>query len=63
VPWGEAGYDHHYKFQPVINALNSRLKAEYTPSIVMAVDQSMIQITGCSSKKQYMPKKPVKGGY
>ena len=60
---GEAGYDRFHKLRPVIDALKSRLKEVYIPSSVMAVDESMVPFKGCSSMKQYMPKKPVKRGY
>jgi hypothetical protein len=45
-PRGKADHNHHHKLQQVINALNSHLKEEYTPSRVVAVDKSLVQLKG-----------------
>ena len=63
MPRGEAGYDRLHKLQPVIDALNSRLKEVYNPSSVMAVDECMIPFKDRSSMTPHMPMKPVRRGY
>lgn len=47
----------------MIDALNQRFAAEYTPPSRQAIDESMVLFKGCSSLKQYLPMKPIKRGY
>ena len=59
---GEAGYDKLYKVRPFLDILLSNFKANYTPSQMLSIDESMIGYKGRLAFIQYMPKKPQKWG-
>ncbi|KAL3242510.1 hypothetical protein MRX96_021077 [Rhipicephalus microplus] len=62
--YGTKDYDRSYKVRPLMDMMNERFLANYTPSSHLAVDESMILFKGRSSMKQYMPMKPkIKRGY
>ena len=61
-PPGSDNYDRLGKVRPLLNYLQSRFMAVYTPGQQLAVDEAMIKFQGRSSLKQYMPKKPIKRG-
>ena len=59
---GQPGYDRLGKVRPVMEALEERFLANYSPNCEQAVDEAMIPFQGRSSLKQYLPAKPVKRG-
>ena len=59
---GSPGYDRLGKVRPVIDHLTKTFNDLYEPHREVAVDEAMINFTGRSSVKQYMPMKPVKRG-
>ena len=62
VPKGSPGHDRLGKVRPVIDHLSSRFADLYDPHKEVAVDEAMIEFTGHSTLKQYMPMKPTKRG-
>jgi hypothetical protein len=60
---GDPNFDKLYEVRPFIDALQKNFLKCYDPDDVMSVDESMILFKGCSSLKQYMPKKPIRRGY
>jgi len=60
---GEIGYDNFYKLRPYLTILKYNFQKYYNPNKIIAVDESMIKFKGQSTLKQYMPIKPIKGGY
>jgi hypothetical protein len=60
---GDRNFDKIYKVRPFVDALQKNSLKRYDPDDVMSVDESMILFKGCSSLKQYMPKKPIRRGY
>ncbi|KAG0410415.1 hypothetical protein HPB47_012457 [Ixodes persulcatus] len=49
---------------PLVNMMNEKFHAEYSPSSHLAVDESMVLFKGRSSMKWYMPTKPkIKRGF
>ena len=59
---GQPGYDRLCKVCPLIEKLQERFSAVYSPGRNLAVDEAMIKFQGRSAIKQYMPKKPIKRG-
>ncbi|XP_051167290.1 piggyBac transposable element-derived protein 4-like [Leptopilina boulardi] len=59
----DPNYDRLFKVRPLVDHLNKKAQEIYSPSKVLAVDESMIKFKGRSSLKQYMPMKPIKRGY
>ena len=55
--------DKLYKLRPLISRLNENYVKLYNFPKVVSIDESMILFKGCSSLKQYNPKKPMKRGY
>ena len=62
TPRGSPGYDRLGKVRPVIDHLSSRFSDLYDPHREVAVNEAMINFTGRSTLKQFMPMKPVKRG-
>ena len=60
---GTDDYDRLGKIRPVIQMVNNELLTVYHPHKEVSIDEAMIPFKGCSSMKQYMPKKPVKRGF
>ena len=61
-PRTSPAYDRLGKIRPVLNHLQSRFSAVYTPGQDFVIDEAMIKFQGRSSMKQYMPMKPTKRG-
>ncbi|XP_050051077.1 piggyBac transposable element-derived protein 4-like [Dermacentor andersoni] len=62
--YGSKDFYRAYKVRPLIEMMNERFQAHYSPSSHLSVDESMILFKGRSSMKQYMPMKPkIKRGY
>ena len=59
---GTPGYDRLGKVRPAVDFLSTRFTDIYEPHKEVAVDEAMIEFTGRSSLKQYMPMKPIKRG-
>ena len=62
VPPGSPEYNKLGKVQPVIDSLSQSFQEVYTPGKNVSVDEAMIPFKCRSSRKQYMPKKPVRRG-
>ena len=62
VPRTSPAYDRLGKIRPLLNHLQSRFSAVYTPGQDLAIDEAMIKFQGRSSMKQYVPIKPIKRG-
>ena len=62
LPRTSPAYDCLGKIRPILNNLQSRFSAVYTPGQDLAIDKAMIKFQGQSSMKQYMPMKPIKRG-
>ena len=60
---GTPEYNKLGKIQPIIDALLERFQAIYNLHRDVSVDEAMVPFKGCSTLKQYMPKKPVKRGF
>ena len=52
-------YDKLGKIRPVIKVLCEQFSPNYNLHREVSIDEAMIPFKGCSSMKQYMPKKPV----
>ena len=59
----DPGYDRLGKIRPVISAVEQACRSNYHGSRDQSIDEAMIAFKGCSSMKQYMPKKPTKRGF
>jgi len=62
LPRTSPAYDRLGKVRPVLDHLQSRFSAVFTPAQDLAIDEAMIKFQGRSSMKQYMPMKPTKRG-
>jgi hypothetical protein len=62
APRGTPEFDRLGKVRPLLNYVQDRFSAVYTPGEHIVVDEAMIKFQGRSSLKQYMPKKPIKRG-
>jgi len=56
-------YDRLFTVRPVINAVNRACQQNYHGSQHQSIDEAMVGFKGRCSTKQYMPKKPIKGGF
>ncbi|XP_046687562.1 piggyBac transposable element-derived protein 4-like [Homalodisca vitripennis] len=59
----DPAYDKLFKIRPFLDTLSRTFLESYQPKEFQSVDESMIRFKGRSTLKQYMPLKPVKGGY
>ena len=58
----DPAYSRLQMVQPVIDAVLAACMSAFDPGSNVSVDEAMIAFKGCSSIKQYMPKKPIKRG-
>ena len=60
VNYDDPNYDRLTKVRPILIHLNNKFSSLFTPGRDQSIDEAMVPFKGCSSMKQYMPKKPIK---
>ena len=63
VKYGDPNYNRLGKVRPIFIHLNNKFSSLFTPGRDQSIDEAMVPFKGCSSMKQYMPKKPIKRGF
>ena len=63
VKYGDPNYNRLGKVRPIFIHLNNKFSSLFTPGRDQSIDEAMVLFKGCSSMKQYMPKKPIKRGF
>ena len=62
VPRGQPGYDSLHKIRPLLQHLNEKFQAVYTPSQNIAIDESLVLWKGRLVFRQYIPMKRARFG-